>query len=331
MLNSLTDFAERKFVEEVDAALLQPETSHKMPQLQELPLQFYESISDLCQVRNTVPSSEQIHPSERLHFLTNLLTDLNIPFIVDVFQDEPHYPLDFQSRPQSTRHDRSLPDYVDPMYRPSWSRPPSNLYNIILPGTSKQMVLAHHDVLNLKSDNANDNSASVINAIAAKRLRPDLTVVLDDGEEPPFMGGGARRLARQIHAGLFGSIDSVINLELTGVGGPHFVIGDTKGHCSDHVELLFQCPRISTPPCDTTILKSLGVDSVVLVTLPPVSSHEPAGRRELTLKDGRRLDYQIIYRCHRLEDSIQHVNPAEMKAFVEQVLVPLCDSFRADL
>jgi hypothetical protein len=43
------------------------------------------------------------------------------------------------------------------------------------------MVVAHHDVNN-KIDNANDNSASVINAIMIKKLLPSINVILLDGE-----------------------------------------------------------------------------------------------------------------------------------------------------
>jgi hypothetical protein len=42
------------------------------------------------------------------------------------------------------------------------------------------MVVAHHDVN--KIDNANDNSASVINAIMIKKLLPSINVILLDGE-----------------------------------------------------------------------------------------------------------------------------------------------------
>jgi hypothetical protein len=40
------------------------------------------------------------------------------------------------------------------------------------------MVVAHHDVNNHRIDNANDNSASVINAIMIKKLLPSINVIL---------------------------------------------------------------------------------------------------------------------------------------------------------
>ena len=56
-------------------------------------------------------------------------------------------------------------------------------FNIVLRGSSNKIITAHHDIVNPNIDNANDNSASVINAIATKLLKPEITVVLLDGEE----------------------------------------------------------------------------------------------------------------------------------------------------
>ena len=62
--------------------------------------------------------------------------------------------------------------------------PANNFYNIMLMGSSDKFVVAHHDIVNPASDNANDNSCSVINALTIKKLRPEINVVILDGEEP---------------------------------------------------------------------------------------------------------------------------------------------------
>ena len=93
------------------------------------------------------------------------------------------------------------------------------------------MVVAHHDIANPSIDNANDNSASCINAIALKLLVPELNVVLLDGEE--HGGIGSQRLSEKINSGDFGSIEWVLNLELTGKGGDLFFIGNYPGAYRD--------------------------------------------------------------------------------------------------
>ena len=97
--------------------------------------------------------------------------------------------------------------------------PINNFYNIILSGNSDKFVVAHHDIVNPNSDNANDNSCSVINALAIKKLRPEVNVVILDGEEPG--GIGSTRLAERIKNGDF-RCRWVLNLELTGKGGKNF-------------------------------------------------------------------------------------------------------------
>jgi len=90
-------------------------------------------------------------------------------------------------------------------------------FNIYIKGSSDKMIMAHHDVMNVKSDNCNDNSASVINAIACKTLMPELNVAITDGEETG--GIGASRAAEKINEGVFGNIEFVLNFELTALGG----------------------------------------------------------------------------------------------------------------
>ena len=67
----------------------------------------------------------------------------------------------------------------------------NNYFNIVLPGSSDKFVVAHHDIVNKDSDNANDNSCSVINALMIKKLRPEVNVVILDGEE--FGGIGSNQ------------------------------------------------------------------------------------------------------------------------------------------
>ena len=94
-------------------------------------------------------------------------------------------------------------------------------YNIYCVGKSSLCFTAHHDITGA-SEAANDNSASIINLIALKMNRPDATVVFTDGEE---VGGiGAELLSKDVVQGAFPNIESILNLELTGLGGKRFFI-----------------------------------------------------------------------------------------------------------
>ena len=150
---------------------------------------LYNKIYDFCKVRNfgSVYSNGD-KPTPRVQFLMRLLESESIKYELDTYQSRD-----------------------------------TNCYNLILKGDSNRMVVAHHDISNPHIDNANDNSASVINAIMIKKLMPHINVVLLDGEE---CGGlGSQRVSEQINDGYFNTIDWVLNLELTGKGGKYFFIG----------------------------------------------------------------------------------------------------------
>ena len=225
-------------------------------------------------------------PTPRVNFITDLLDKNGINYELDVFSGKPFLGGE------------------------------NNCYNIIMKGTSNKMVVAHHDIVNPNIDNANDNSASVINAISLKMLRPDINVVILDGEE---VGGlGSQRVSDQINDGYFGDIDWVLNLELSGKGGEYFFIGDYPGKLSDHILSIFECPVSSTPYNDSVTFRKNGIDSVVINPLPPVLE----GKSNIYYK-GRFLDYNILYRCHGKEDTMSNIDIIDMKNFVEKVLLKI--------
>jgi hypothetical protein len=220
----------------------------------------------------------------RVKFLVNLLEKFSISHFVDSFATEVH--------------------------------PMINFHNIVMPGKSSYIVIAHHDIVNPNSDNANDNSASVINAIYLKSLVPDATVVLTDCEEVGMYG--AKRLCEQIKSGLYGEIKGVINLELTGAGGKSIMIGDYPGSLNERIRILFEAPVFSTPPSDTVIFRREGIDSTVINPLPIVSenfSNMPT--------QGGYLDNSSWWRCHTEEDSVDQISIDDMHQFVTKILVPL--------
>ena len=131
---------------------------------------MYNKIYDFCKVRNfgSVYSNGD-KPTPRVQFLIDLLQSENIDYELDTYQSRG-----------------------------------TTCYNLILKGDSDRMIVAHHDIVNPNIDNANDNSASVINAIMIKKLMPHINVVLLDGEE--YGGLGSQRVSEQINEGYFGTI-----------------------------------------------------------------------------------------------------------------------------
>lgn len=231
---------------------------------------MYNKIYDFCKVRNfgSVYSNGD-KPTPRVQFLIDLLQSENIDYELDTYQSRG-----------------------------------TTCYNLILKGDSDRMIVAHHDIVNPNIDNANDNSASVINAIMIKKLMPHINVVLLDGEE--YGGLGSQRVSEQINEGYFGTIDWVLNLELTGKGGDTFFIGDYRGVLFDHIKSIFDCVVYKTPFNDSVVFRKNGIDSCVINPLP-------------TLTNGN-MDYSMLYNCHNQKDTISTIDVNDMRIFVEKVL-----------
>ena len=189
-------------------------------------------------------------------------------------------------------------------------------FNIVLRGDSTRIITAHHDIVNPNIDNANDNSASVINAIATKLLRPEITVVLLDGEE---VGGlGAHHLSEEIISGDFGEVEWILNLELTGRGGSTFFVGNYPGKLQDHIRGIFNCPIVSTPFNDAVIFREHGIDSVVINPLPILNE----GTSPVMWEDSY-LDYDMLFNCHTKRDTLDTISIEDMQEFVEGVIIPI--------
>jgi len=244
---------------------------------------MYSKIYDFCKVRNVggVYKNDPTQPTPRVKFLMGLLDSMNIKYELD--KSESHK---------------------------------TTIYNLILRGTSNKMVVAHHDIVNPNIDNANDNSASVINVIMVKKLMPHINVVILDGEE---CGGlGSQRVSDQIKNGEFGDIEWVLNLELSGKGGKYFFIGNYPGKLFDHIKSLFDCPVVSTPYNDSVTFRRNGIDSVVINPLPPLNEGS-----SIVKYGDKFLDHDMLYHCHNSKDSIDTISPDDMREFVEEIVVKI--------
>lgn len=245
---------------------------------------MYDKISEFCSIKNIGNVYKNgDSPPPRVQYLTELLDSEGIDYKIDTFQ--------------SGR---------------------SNCYNIVLRGTSNRMVVAHHDIVNPSTDNANDNSASVINAIMIKKIMPEMNVVLLDGEE---VGGlGSKRCAELINDGFFGDIEWVLNLELTGCGGKYFFIGDYPGNLTNHIKSIFDCPIIKTPFNDSIVFRRNGIDSVVINPLPPTKDKEVS---IVKWDNETYLDFKLLFNCHTEKDTLDTISVKDMKEFVEEVVIPI--------
>lgn len=246
---------------------------------------MYNKIYDFCKVRNlgNVFQNDPDTPTPRVQFLISLLQSEGIDYELDKFQ--------------SGR---------------------LTCYNIVMRGNSDRMVIAHHDVNNPNIDNANDNSASVINAIMVKKLMPQIHVVLLDGEE--FGGIGSQRLSEQINEKKFGDIDWVLNFELTGRGGKYFFIGDYPGKLQQRIKDMFNCPITRTPYNDSVTIRKNGIDSCVINPLPPLTDGSTSSVR---WSDDVYLDYSLLYNCHSEIDTVNTISVEDMKEFVETVAIKI--------
>lgn len=279
---------------------------------------IYNKIYDFCKVRNKgncfVNGTE---PTPRVKFIINLLNEEGIEYELDIFEEKKHRKSIWNPIKSFTGniYGSDIEDESDP---PDTEEKANYYYNIIMKGSSNKMICAHHDVNNHKTDNANDNSASVINVIATKKLMPEINAVIVDGEE--FGGIGSKRVSEQIKSGEFGSISWVLNYELTGKGGKYFFIGNYPGKLSDHILSIFNPPIVRTPFNDSVIFRRFGIDSVVINPVPPM----PEGQEsEVIFPDGTYLDTRILYYCHSSKDTIDNISVSDMKEFVEEVAIKI--------
>lgn len=241
------------------------------------------SIYDFCKARNIGPTyMNGGKRTPRVNFILDLLEKNNIPYEIDEFEIE---------------------------------RFNCKGFNIIMRGENKRMVIAHHDIVNPNSDNANDNSASVINAIYLKSIFPEVNVVITEGEEVGFIG--AKRLGEQILGGKFGEIEWVLNLELTGKGGTNFFIGNYPGVLFERIKSIFNPPSMRTPGNDCLPLISMGIDTTVINPLP-ISQEE-----SLLENENGFLDVNMLSKCHSEIDDLNNICIDDMKKFVEDILIPI--------
>lgn len=128
-----------------------------------------------------------------------------------------------------------------------------------------RFLMAHYDVMNMQSENANDNTAGllVILQYLKDRTFPEhcnIVAVFTDAEEKGALG--AYFLSQSIKEGRFGDVEFVLNLDVVARG--HTVVTENApsalGQRLEHLGVR----RIFIPYNDSYPLRAEHIDSVVL-------------------------------------------------------------------
>ena len=180
-------------------------------------------------------------------------------------------------------------------------------------GEQVTMFVSHHDVNNPRSQNCQDNSASVSNLLAlAEHLTentPDhkVMIVFTDCEE--FGGEGAKRLSDRINENTFGEVKYIVNLELTANGRNFWHDGAmiTESILMDALEENKEFYRARTPFNDSVVFRNNGIDSICVGTL-----------NDDNMNQVRERNYCKTWAvCHKDHDTIDQAITEDMDNFVE--------------
>jgi len=250
--------------------------------------QGYDILRKFCNVRNETSALLQTNPNTpRATFIKETLDSIGIEYSVDIFGGR------------------------------------SELSNIEVTfdkgAKSSIMFIAHHDINNPYSENCQDNSASVANLldligkVKDKDFNRNVIVVFTDCEE--FGGKGASRLAMRINNGKFGTVDYVVNLELTANGteiwsdleNSNLVDRLESVVCKELIKTLY---IVNTPFNDSVVLRGRGIDSVCIGSLTDIEM-------EKTYERGYCSTWSL---CHKENDKFELANRENMNKFVELLI-----------
>jgi hypothetical protein len=184
--------------------------------------------------------------------------------------------------------------------------------------TKKTIIFtAHHDIANPRSDNLQDNSASVSNLIylcdkinRMKERNKNVFVVFTDCEE--FGGKGATHFCQQINSGELGNfnVEGIIDLELTAVGTELWteVISPDESKLMKKIKKLYgEMPnQFRTPYNQAMTMRGLGQDAICIGILPKSDIR--------SLKKGFYCKNWAL--CHSPLDVFENANKTDMNRLV---------------
>jgi len=261
----------------------------------------YEFLTEMTAIETDFNAfTPRINPiTNRVEYIRYQLTKMNVPFELDYFNAD---------NPETLHIDKNK--YV-------------NVYAFFKGENSANetiVFLAHHDIVNLNSENCQDNTASVCNLLhlcnilKGEKLNRNVLVVFTDAEEiVSYKTCGAKRLAILSNLGMFGKVIKAINLELTAIGECLWVSSVKSNILMNEMQIKYNAEIVKTPYNDAFVLEDNGMNSVCIGTLT-----------------NRDLDIALLYNfcntwslCHKDFDTIEGANAEDMKRFVENVLLKI--------
>lgn len=217
--------------------------------------------------------------SERAVFIIHQLTRMGFPFSVELFSVEEVF-----------------------------------FYNIVVRVIKKDtpdtiILTAHHDVLNINSNNINDNTASIVNLLVLMQriwenpegITNNIMVAFPDCEE--YGGVGAQFLSQKIKNKEYGNVKYILNLELTAHGKNIWIErtynGITNSLTSKLIGFLGEGNYKTSPIpfADSTIFQRYGIDSITIGTLP--------------LNNDGSYNYSVWGICHQDNDDLYNIEDME--------------------
>lgn len=266
----------------------------------EIVSESYDFLWDYSSVYNLYPASTpQPNPfSNKVMFIIDTLTKMGVKYSLDIFTYEGN--------------------------NVRWNNDNSHkLVNIIAepnPNATGPAIVfcAHHDVNNVHSPNTQDNGASVCNllrlaALISKAQSESKRVIILFSDCEESGGRGSKRFASKstktkgedtIKHDVYGQIEAVINLELTGKGTAIWTDCEAKKpeielHESLERTLGKTIPKFKTPPSDAIAFRHYGYPVLCVGILP-----------EDDLKD--KNTWRI---CHSMKDTITGCDRENMEDF----------------
>lgn len=184
------------------------------------------------------------------------------------------------------------------------------------------LFLAHHDINNERSENCQDNTASVCHILEMMKnlknktlSRPIHFAIVDSEEHVNFNCCGSQVLAEDIHNGNFGDIEVCVNLELTGLGKHVWVSSFEKfpDSCESTINTL-DAIKVRTPFNDAYVLSLHEVPAMCIGILDD---------RDIEIAMKSHGYPRIWALCHSMEDTFDKISKEDMNVFQDK-LIGLC-------
>jgi acetylornithine deacetylase/succinyl-diaminopimelate desuccinylase-like protein len=248
----------------------------------------------MCRVVDEHSSrTHKLNPiTNRAMFIINTLNELGLAYKTDIFNRGSSYSFSFDE---------------------------SKLCNIIVEFASENpepaiLFDAHFDIVNNRSESAQDNTASVCNLLrlckilSKEKVKRRTIIVFTDAEEISFLG--MKNIVKQIKEKKYGEIGISYVLELTGLGTQAWI--DSKNTVAnkivksvERIEEIFGKEKfihVSTPQSNVIPMRSEGLDAVCIGILPAddLSTHP-----------------RLWNICHSSTDTYDKCSQKDMESFVE--------------